>query len=127
VLREVAIRFQSALRGGEFLARVGGDEFVVLMDGEFTRNEVTGIGRRLIDCLYLPLHPSLAANAVGASLGAASFPMNGTDLEGVLQAADDALYASKRGGRGMLSFARKEAMPAAPASASTALAGQAVA
>lgn len=108
VLKEVATRFQAVLRGGEFLARVGGDEFVVLMEGEFTRNEVTSIGRRLIDCLYPALHPKLAANVVGASLGAASFPLHGNDLEGVMQAADDALYASKHAGRGILSFARNE-------------------
>jgi diguanylate cyclase (GGDEF)-like protein len=112
VLKEVARRLQSVLRCGEFLARVGGDEFVVLMEGEFSRNEVTSVGRRLIDCLYPSLHPSLADNLVGASIGAASFPLNGTDLEGVMQAADDALYASKHGGRGMLSFARLELAPA---------------
>ncbi|RZA36471.1 MAG: diguanylate cyclase [Lysobacteraceae bacterium] len=125
VLKAVANRFQSALRGGEFLARVGGDEFVVLVEGDIARNEVTGIGRRLIDCLYPALHPGLAANAVGASIGASSFPLNGTDLEGLMQAADDALYASKHGGRGMLSFARTDM---APASASpSGAAGQAAA
>jgi diguanylate cyclase (GGDEF)-like protein len=108
VLKEVAIRFQAALRGGEFLARMGGDEFVILMEGDFSRQEVNGIGRRLIDCLSVSLHPSLADGAVGASIGASAFPLNGTDLEGLMQAADDALYASKHGGRGMLSFARVE-------------------
>ena len=114
VLKEVARRLQSVLRSGEFLARTGGDEFVVLMDGEFSRNEVTSVGRRLIDCLYPSLRRGLADNAVGASIGAACFPLNGADLEGVMQAADDALYASKHGGRGMLSFARVEPGPVPP-------------
>jgi diguanylate cyclase (GGDEF)-like protein len=108
VLKAVAARFQSALRGGEFLARLGGDEFVLLVEGAFSRQEVSSIGRRLIESLAPSLHPSLAIAAVGASIGAASFPLNGTDLEGLMQAADEALYASKRGGRGMLSFARAE-------------------
>ncbi|MCC2971507.1 diguanylate cyclase [Massilia sp. IC2-476] len=119
VLKEVALRFQGALRGGEFLARLGGDEFVVLMEGDISRNEATSIGRRLIDSLYPALHPSTADNAVGASIGAAVFPHNGTDLEGLMQAADDALYASKHGGRGMLSFARVEPGMAAPLPAET--------
>lgn len=116
VLREVAIRFQSILRGGEFLARLGGDEFAVLMEGGFSRHEVAGIGKRLIDSLSASLHPLLADGAVGASIGASAFPLNGTDLEGLMQGADDALYASKHGGRGMLSFARIEPgqVPAAP-------------
>ena len=111
VLKEVARRFQSVLRSGEILARVGGDEFVVLMEGEVARNEVTSVGRRLIDCLYPSLHPCLRDNLVGASIGAASFPLDGSDLEGVMQAADGALYASKHGGRGMLSFAHAETAP----------------
>jgi diguanylate cyclase (GGDEF)-like protein len=120
VLRAVAARFQSALRGGEFLARVGGDEFVLLVEGSFARHEVSSIGCRLIESLAAPLHPCLAMGAVGASIGAASFPLNGTDLEGLMQAADEALYASKRGGRGMLSFAQvaldeaPQALPPAP-------------
>ncbi|GAB3368373.1 GGDEF domain-containing protein [Massilia agri] len=106
VLKAVAVRFQELLRGGEFLARMGGDEFVILMEGEFSRQELARIGQRLIESVAPSLHPQLADGAVGASIGAASFPLNGIDLEGLMQAADDALYASKHGGRGILSFAR---------------------
>lgn len=106
VLKAVAVRFQNLLRGGEFLARLGGDEFAILMEGEFSRHEVARIGQRLIEAVAPSLHPRLADGAVGASIGAASFPLNGVDLEGLMQSADDALYASKHGGRGILSFAR---------------------
>ncbi|WP_177207833.1 GGDEF domain-containing protein [Massilia yuzhufengensis] len=106
VLKEVANRFQALLRSGEFLARLGGDEFVVLMEGAFSHDEIASIGQRLIDVLPPSLHPQLARHAVGASVGAASFPQDGTELECLMQAADEALYVSKRGGRGILSFAR---------------------
>ncbi len=106
VLKAVAVRFQELLRGGEFLARLGGDEFVIMMEGEFSRHELARIGQRLIEALAPSLHPLLADGAVGASIGAASFPLNGVELESLMQAADDALYASKHGGRGILSFAR---------------------
>jgi len=118
VLKAVAARFQSCLRGGEFLARLGGDEFVVLVEGECARHEIGRVGQRLIDCLTPKLHPQLADEAVGASIGVAAWPANGASLEELMQAADDALYASKRGGRGMLSFAR--AVSHAPAAASAA-------
>ncbi|MEW6762452.1 MAG: diguanylate cyclase [Pseudomonadota bacterium] len=108
VLKAVAVRFQELLRGGEFLARLGGDEFAILMEGEFSRQELARIGQRLIEAVAPSLHPQLADGAVGASIGAASFPLNGVDLEGLMQAADDALYASKHGGRGILSFARAD-------------------
>jgi len=106
VLKAVAVRFQGLLANGEFLARVGGDEFVILMEGEFSRFQLTRFGQRLINALVPSLHPQLADGAVGASIGAATFPLDGRDLEGLMQAADDALYASKHGGRGILSFAR---------------------
>jgi len=108
VLKAVAVRFQGLLANGEFLARVGGDEFVILMEGEFSRFQLTRIGQRLINALGASLHPQLADGAVGASIGAATFPLDGRDLEGLMQAADDALYASKHGGRGILSFARAD-------------------
>lgn len=106
VLKAVAVRFQSLLNGGEFLARLGGDEFAVLMEGEFSRHQVARIGQRLINALGPSLHPLLADGAVGASIGVATFPLDGRDLDGLMQAADDALYASKHGGRGIVSFAR---------------------
>lgn len=119
VLKAVAVRFQDLLRGGEFLARLGGDEFAILMEGEFSRQELARIGQRLIEAVAPSLHPQLADGAVGASIGAASFPLNGVDLEGLMQAADDALYASKHGGRGILSFARPgvDARPVQPQAA----------
>ncbi|QOY95361.1 diguanylate cyclase [Massilia sp. UMI-21] len=114
VLREAGRRFQAVLRGGELLARLGGDEFVVLVEGEFSRHDIAGIGLRLIDCLHPPLHPTLAEISVGTSIGVASFPRNGADLEGLMQAADDALYAAKHGGRGRLCFAHIELTPPDP-------------
>ncbi|MCD2518101.1 diguanylate cyclase [Massilia sp. G4R7] len=106
VLKAVAVRFQALLGGGEFLARLGGDEFAILIEGELSRHQLARFGERLIHALAPSLHPQLAAGAVGVSIGAASFPLDGRDLEGLVQAADDALYASKHGGRGIVSFAR---------------------
>jgi diguanylate cyclase (GGDEF)-like protein len=94
------------LRGGELLARLGGDEFGLLVEGKLSREELASLGQRLIDSLSTRLHERLAEGAVGASLGIASFPQHGTDIEALTAAADGALYQSKDGGRGMVSFAR---------------------
>ena len=64
------------------------------------------LGQRLIDSLGPRLHGRLADGAVGASLGVASFPQHGSDLAVLAEAADAALYQSKEGGRGRVSFAR---------------------
>ncbi|VXC58040.1 diguanylate cyclase [Massilia sp. 9I] len=105
VLAEVAARFKGVLRAGEFLARLGGDEFGILVEADLSRSEATGLSERLIDSVRASLHPQLADNAVGASVGVAAFPMNGLDMDALKEAADAALYASKENGRGMVSFA----------------------
>jgi len=106
VLREAAARLQSVLRGGELLARLGGDEFGLLIEGRIGREDMARLGQRLIDSLGPRLHGRLADGAVGASLGVASFPQHGSDLAVLAEAADAALYQSKEGGRGRVSFAR---------------------
>ena len=104
VLKAAAARFQSTLREGEFLARLGGDEFGVLIEGAPTRSDLARLARRLIKSLSEQLHPQLTHNAVGASIGVACFPKNGTDVDSLTEAADKALYDSKDGGRGIVSF-----------------------
>jgi diguanylate cyclase (GGDEF)-like protein len=106
VLREVATRFQTVLRGGEMLARLGGDEFGLLIEGKVGREDLTRLAQRLIESLSKRLNARLPDGAVGASLGVASFPQHGTDIEALAEAADQALYQSKEGGRGRVSFAR---------------------
>lgn len=107
VLQEAAARFQNVLREGEFLARLGGDEFGLVMEGDVSRTEADLIGRRLIESLEGALHPKLRENAVSASIGAAAFPTNGADIESLIEAADQALYQSKDGGRGMVSLSSR--------------------
>jgi diguanylate cyclase (GGDEF)-like protein len=105
VLKEAARRLQATLRGGELLARLGGDEFGLLIEGTIARTDLEKLGRRLIDSLSPKLHERLADGAVGASIGVSFFPHNGDDIDALTEAADSALYRSKEGGRGMLSFA----------------------
>ncbi|MFC5547744.1 diguanylate cyclase domain-containing protein [Massilia aerilata] len=105
VLKEAARRLQASLRGGELLARLGGDEFGLLIEGTIARTDLEKLGRRLIDSLSPRLHHRLADGAVGASIGVSCFPHNGDDIDALTEAADGALYRSKEGGRGMVSFA----------------------
>ncbi|MBW8898695.1 MAG: diguanylate cyclase [Massilia sp.] len=105
VLKVASARFQATLRAGELLARLGGDEFALLIEGNVSRIELIGLAERLISSLRIRLHDDLADDAVGASIGVARFPQNGSDIDMLVEAADGALYQSKEGGRGMVSFA----------------------
>jgi diguanylate cyclase (GGDEF)-like protein len=105
VLKAAATRFHATLRAGELLVRLGGDEFALLVEGNVSRIELIGLGERLMSSLRLRLHADLQDDAVGASIGVACFPQNGSDIDMLVEAADEALYQSKEGGRGMVSFA----------------------
>jgi diguanylate cyclase (GGDEF)-like protein len=98
ILREVAERLQQGLRQGDLVARVGGDEFVVLLPG---CND-PAFARIIADGLRARLHPPYAlpdgSISLDASVGIACFPADGDDPESLLAHADRAMYAAKRRG-----------------------------
>jgi diguanylate cyclase len=99
LLKTVADRLKGELTTGDVAARIGGDEFVVLAVAA-TRELAIARGERLISaivCTYL-LGEGISA-AVGASVGIAMTPEHGSHAEGLLAAADAALYEAKSGGR----------------------------
>lgn len=99
VLRAVAHVLQQSVRGGDAACRFGGEELVVVLPEcplEHAAERADQL-RRAIRALSLTVAGD--ALSVSASLGVAAFPVNGPSAEAVLQAADAALYAAKRGGR----------------------------
>lgn len=107
VLVEVARRLRRAVRDDDSVARVGGDEFVVLLPGQRDRGIVEGVARRLLNDLAQPhTLDGLPASAISASLGVALWCQDGpVSTRSLLMAADRALYASKDAGRGRVTFA----------------------
>lgn len=98
VLRTVAARLCGAVRSGDFVARVGGDEFVVVSDTLTNRGEAIALARRICDALSRPVALGTIQIEVGASVGIAfAGDANADDL---LSEADRALYRAKRTGRG---------------------------
>jgi diguanylate cyclase (GGDEF)-like protein len=100
LLREVANRLRSALRGTDVLARFGGDEFAIIQaDCADQRmgsiNLATRICRRIAEPFLLPGHQV----EVGTSIGIAMAPDHGSDPQELLKKADLALYRSKSAGR----------------------------
>ncbi len=96
VLREVAQRLQDGVRQGDLVARVGGDEFVVLLpgcsDAAGARTIADGLRARLRPPYVLPDGPL----QLDASVGIACFPTDGMDPGALLAHADRAMYAAKR-------------------------------
>lgn len=96
VLRAVALRLQEGVRGHDTVARVGGDEFVLLLPNLKDRVEGEGILHRLSAAMARPVPLSTGAStAVGASVGLACCPVDGMSEDTLLRLADQAMYRAK--------------------------------
>ena len=111
VLREVAIRIGEVVRSGDTVARLGGDEFALIMHCVNLDEEPVAaaalLADRIIDAVGRPISIGDRCVDVGASIGIAICPTDGTDPETLLRAADMAMYRAKEGGRGTHCFFQK--------------------
>ncbi|MEX2170191.1 MAG: GGDEF domain-containing protein [Pirellulales bacterium] len=94
-LRQVARRLQGATRVDDFLARYGGDEFVLLLTGWQRPNEVQPVVDRLHDALKAPFKLGEYSVGISASIGVAYSTDDYASPQALLHAADRAMYASK--------------------------------
>lgn len=100
VLREVAKILGRAIRADDLVARIGGDEFVLILRGNHTKTSLDEIARRIIDDLQRPVQFQDTYCHISASIGTTqSCQYDRLDPDRLLSDADVALYASKRAGR----------------------------
>jgi diguanylate cyclase (GGDEF)-like protein len=101
LLRETAQRLQAILREGEVMARMGGDEFAVLLTDRFGGEAAAeAAAQRILSALRQPFDLGVGRQAtISVSLGCALYPGDGGDAETLLRRADLALYAAKSAGR----------------------------
>lgn len=104
VLIEVARRLTAVCRGADTLARLAGDEFVILLEGMGNARTAAGIASRILAALTPPVVAGGRDIDVAASLGLALYPADGNDLETLLRNADAAMYAAKAAGRNTFRF-----------------------
>lgn len=108
LLRQIAGRLTRALRGAgttpdarSFVARIGGDEFVVLVNGTHDLTEADGVARRLLGALAAPYAIRGMEVQSSASIGVVSSRQGTLDASEILRNADTAMYEAKRRGRGV--------------------------
>jgi len=97
VLCNVAQRFADALGDRGFIARIGGDEFTVVMAAP-ERETLSATAQLLADCLRAPIDVAGISIEIGVSIGVAHYPDDAGDAHTLLRHADVAMYVSKRRG-----------------------------
>ncbi|HEV2441728.1 MAG TPA: EAL domain-containing protein [Steroidobacteraceae bacterium] len=106
VLQGIAQRLQAAAGANSLVARLGGDEFTLLIEDLRTVEEVERRAAALVATLQQPLYIEGRALATTASVGASLFPDHADDPEGLLRAADVALFRAKELGRNRFALYR---------------------
>jgi len=102
LLIAAAARLRGALRETDLVARVGGDEFVVVADGLPDRATAQRVGQKLLACFADPFDIDAAPCRVGATIGYALSPHDGRDADDLIKRADQAMYAGKQSGKQQL-------------------------
>jgi len=99
LLRQVADRLGTQMREGDTVSRVGGDEFVVLIENYENSIDISTCAQRLVEQLGLPYVLGNKDCHVTMSIGISIFPDDGCDSQALLKAADMAMYRAKETGR----------------------------
>ncbi|EDZ98996.1 diguanylate cyclase [Burkholderia sp. H160] len=111
-LAAVSARFRASVRRGDLVARIGGDEFAVLVRTFAGDEELAEIARRLIACV-VETDEQMGIGRVRASVGIASYPDDVDDHRRLIAAADAAMYQVKRDGKNGFAFAAQTGREAA--------------
>jgi diguanylate cyclase len=99
LLQAVSARLVGTLAAGDTVARIGGDEFVVLQIGLRHADEAQLLAERLVRVISAPYTLEGEQISISLSVGIAIFPADGLNLEQLISRADEALYQAKRAGR----------------------------
>lgn len=100
LLKSVAERLRESVRDEDTLARLSGDEFVILVEGIAERNAAETVGQKLRAAFQRPFDIRGRALRMGASIGIAVYPDDGEDASALLRKADQAMYRDKSSRRG---------------------------
>ncbi|MCB2177480.1 MAG: EAL domain-containing protein [Actinomycetales bacterium] len=106
VLRDVADRVRACLRSYDLFVRLGGDEFMIVIEDLDTPQDLVALGDKVLQALTQQ-HVGAAART-SASIGVAVYPEDGDTIETLIMHADIAMYQAKRAGRGRVEYFRPE-------------------
>lgn len=95
VLKQIAGRLKGCVRSSDTVARIGGDEFVVVLDTLRSTDHADRVGDSIAESLAKPFSAGGYQIAISASVGLALYPVHGTDAQSIIKQADQAMYQAK--------------------------------
>lgn len=104
VLKAIATGIKQSIRNSDTVARIGGDEFVILIEDITDKNDISMIANVLIDTLRTPLTINDDDIKVSGSIGIAVYPDDGLTTDELLASADKAMYKAKETGKDTFVF-----------------------
>jgi diguanylate cyclase (GGDEF)-like protein len=110
LLIEASQRMEGVTRPTDTVARIGGDEFAMIVPSLDSPETAAHLAERLIQALAKPFVIDQEVTTIGASVGIALFPHHGETVDALLRKADEALYEAKHGGRNTYRFGRTESV-----------------
>ncbi|HEX4151782.1 MAG TPA: EAL domain-containing protein [Steroidobacteraceae bacterium] len=108
VLRQIASHLRACVRGTDTLARVGGDEFTLLVEHPAEMHDLGAIAQKLLVAMSSPLTINGNVYQLSGSIGIAVYPKDGADGASLLKNADIAMYRAKSSGRNNFQFYSSE-------------------
>ncbi len=104
LLKQAARRLIDCVRGSDTVARMGGDEFSIILAGVDSREAIESLARKILQQMLKPFSVAGTQQRISASLGIACYPRDGTGQTELLRNADLAMYRAKQGGRNTYRF-----------------------
>lgn len=108
LLRVVAERLKASVRASDTVARMGGDEFIVMLQSPIEDEQAAHLAQKMIDAISAPILIGSFDLRVTPSIGFSAFPNDGPDLATLLRNADAAMYRAKALGRNTFESFRHE-------------------
>jgi diguanylate cyclase (GGDEF)-like protein len=104
LLKAVATRLQACVREGDTVARLSGDEFLIMLSDIEDAQDAATVAQKILETLALPYPLEEHEIFSGASIGISIFPVDGDSMEEMLRTADTAMYHAKTSGRNGYQF-----------------------
>lgn len=109
LLKEIAARLRDTIRESDIVSRLGGDEFIIILNDVSEISVVERISRNILAAISMPvLLNDKSETFTSGSIGIALFPHDGVDVETLMKHADTAMYQSKKMGRNNFMFYKQE-------------------